>query len=61
MITDWQTLARAEPGLAPGQYDVALRPGTSAVAYAQALQQRLGPATRSCRTAATRACRSSSA
>jgi putative ABC transport system permease protein len=44
MITDWQTLARAEPGVAPGLYEVALRPGTSADAYVQALQQRLGPA-----------------
>jgi putative ABC transport system permease protein len=44
MITDWQTLARAEPGVTPSLYDVALRPGTSAAAYAQALQQRLGPA-----------------
>jgi putative ABC transport system permease protein len=44
MITDSQTLARAEPGQGPGMYDVALRPGTSAVAYTQALQQRLGPA-----------------
>ena len=44
MITNWQTLARAEPGVTPSLYDVALRPGTSAAAYAQALQQRLGPA-----------------
>ena len=44
MITDWQTLTRAEPGQAPDLYDVALRPGTSAASYAQAVQQRLGPA-----------------
>jgi putative ABC transport system permease protein len=44
MITDWQTLARAMPGVTPGMYDVAVRPGVSAEAYAQALQQRLGPA-----------------
>jgi putative ABC transport system permease protein len=44
MVTDWQTLARAEPGATPSLYDVALRPGTSADAYVQALQQRLGPA-----------------
>jgi putative ABC transport system permease protein len=44
MITDWRTLGRAEPGQAPAMYDVALRPGTSAAAYTQALQQRLGPA-----------------
>ncbi len=44
MITDWQTLARAEPGLAPALYDIALRPGTSAAGYVRALEQRLGPA-----------------
>ncbi|HEV3290047.1 MAG TPA: FtsX-like permease family protein [Streptosporangiaceae bacterium] len=44
MVTDWQTLARVMPGQAPSMYDVALRPGTSAAAYTQALQQRLGPA-----------------
>jgi putative ABC transport system permease protein len=43
MITDWQTLAGASPSLSqPGQYDVGLRPGTSASAYAQALGNRLG-------------------
>jgi putative ABC transport system permease protein len=43
MITDWQTVASADPGLAqPVQYDVGLRPGTSAAAYAQALGNRLG-------------------
>jgi putative ABC transport system permease protein len=43
MITDWQTVASADPGLAqPDQYDVDLRPGTSASAYAQALGNRLG-------------------
>jgi putative ABC transport system permease protein len=42
MITDWQTLAKAEPGPMPGQYDVALRPGTSVTTYAQALERRLG-------------------
>jgi putative ABC transport system permease protein len=43
MITDWQTVASADPSLAqPGQYDVGLRPGTSAPAYAQALGNRLG-------------------
>jgi putative ABC transport system permease protein len=43
MITDWRTVASADPGLAqPGQYDVGLRPGTSASAYAQALGNRLG-------------------
>lgn len=42
MLTDWPTLARAVPGLAPQWYDVALRPGTNAQAYANALG-RLGP------------------
>jgi putative ABC transport system permease protein len=43
MITDWRTVASADPSLAqPGQYDVGLRPGTSASAYAQALGNRLG-------------------
>ncbi len=37
MITDWQTLARAEPGVAPSMYDVALRPGVSAASYVRAL------------------------
>src|SRR4029077_9730897 len=44
MIADWPTLTRAEPRQVPDLYDVALRPGTSAASYAQALQQRLGPA-----------------
>jgi putative ABC transport system permease protein len=44
MITDWQTLARAMSVVTPGMYDVAVRPGVSPGAYAQALQQRLGPA-----------------
>jgi putative ABC transport system permease protein len=42
MFTDWQTLAAADPSLAPDQYDVALRPGTSADAYAASLSSRLG-------------------
>jgi putative ABC transport system permease protein len=45
MITDSQTLARVSPGQAlPEQYDVGLRPGTSASAYSQALGSRLGSA-----------------
>jgi putative ABC transport system permease protein len=45
MVTDWQTLDRVNPGQAlPDQYDVGLRPGTSAAAYSQALGSRLGPA-----------------
>jgi len=42
MVTGWRTLAPARA--APGMYDVALRPGTPAAGYVQALQQRLGPA-----------------
>jgi putative ABC transport system permease protein len=44
MITSWQTLAGADHHLTVDQYDVSLRPGTSAAAYAQALGSRLGPA-----------------
>jgi putative ABC transport system permease protein len=45
MITDWQTLASADPALAqPNQYDVGLRPGTSAAQYVQTLGNALGPA-----------------
>ena len=42
MLTDWPTLARAEPGLAPDTYDVGLQSGTSATAYASSLQNKLG-------------------
>ena len=35
-------LAGIDPGLAPGQYDVALKPGTSAQAYASTLRAALG-------------------
>jgi putative ABC transport system permease protein len=42
MFTGWQTLASADPGLAADQYDVGLRPGTSADAYAQTLGAVLG-------------------
>jgi putative ABC transport system permease protein len=42
MITDWQTLARAGHDPAASQYDVGLRPGTSAAGYAQALGAALG-------------------
>jgi len=42
MITDWRTLAGADPGLAATRYDVGLRPGTSAAGYAQALDAALG-------------------
>jgi putative ABC transport system permease protein len=38
MLTDWPTLARAEPGVTPSVYDVALRPGISATSYVNALR-----------------------
>jgi len=44
MITGWPTLATAGRPPAVTQYDVGLRPGTSAAAYAQALGARIGPA-----------------
>jgi putative ABC transport system permease protein len=43
MITDWATLARADPGLAAATFDVGLRPGTSAAGYAGAVDAALGP------------------
>jgi putative ABC transport system permease protein len=43
MITDWQTLANADPGLAPDQYAVGLRAGTSVLGYRAALLPELGP------------------
>jgi putative ABC transport system permease protein len=43
LITDWQTLASADPGLAPDQFAVGLRPGTPLLAYRAALRPRLGP------------------
>jgi putative ABC transport system permease protein len=42
MVTDWATLARADPGLAAGTFDVELRPGTSAAGYARAVDAALG-------------------
>jgi putative ABC transport system permease protein len=46
MLTDWRTLAAADPALRPdpsnGQYDVGLRPGTDTTAYVQALGAKLG-------------------
>jgi len=42
IIASTSTLAALDPGLAPGQYDVALKPGTSAQAYATALSAALG-------------------
>jgi putative ABC transport system permease protein len=42
MVTDWQTLASADPGLEAGVYDVGLRPGTSPADYARQVQAALG-------------------
>jgi len=42
IIASQSTLAVIDPGLAPGQYDVALTPGTNAQAYADALNAKLG-------------------
>ena len=46
MLTDWQTLTAADPGLTPdpmnAQYDVGLRPGTDPNAYVRALGPQLG-------------------
>jgi putative ABC transport system permease protein len=44
ILTDWPTLASAQPGLTPAVYDVGLRPGTSPGDYAAALSRALGPA-----------------
>ena len=44
ILTGWQTLAGADHNLVVNQYDIGLRPGTSASAYAQALGSKLGPA-----------------
>jgi putative ABC transport system permease protein len=43
VLTDWRTLAAANPRLIAGQYDVGLRPGTDPRAYAAALSHLLGP------------------
>jgi putative ABC transport system permease protein len=46
MLTDWRTLAAADPGLTPdpsnAQYDIGLRPGTDPIAYVQAIGPKLG-------------------
>jgi len=46
MLTDWRTLAAADPGLTPdplnARYDVGLRPGTDPTAYVHALGPKLG-------------------
>jgi putative ABC transport system permease protein len=42
IIASTSTLAALDPGLVPGQYDVALKPGTGAHAYTSALSAALG-------------------
>ena len=42
IIASTFTLAALDPGLAPGQYDVALKPGTNAQAYAHTVGTALG-------------------
>ena len=42
IIASRSTLAALDPGLSPDQYDVALTPGTNAVAYADATGAKLG-------------------
>jgi putative ABC transport system permease protein len=42
IIASTSTLAALDPGLAPGQYDVALKPGTNAQAYAHTVGATLG-------------------
>ena len=42
IIASTSTLAALDPGLAPGQYDVALKPGTSAQVYATTVHATLG-------------------
>ena len=43
MLTDSETLASSGHPPAPSQYDIGLRPGTSAGAYAQAVSLAIGP------------------
>ena len=42
LFTSWQTLGGAAAGLAVGQYDIALKPGTSTQAYSGAMDRALG-------------------
>ena len=44
MLTDWQTVATADPRLVAATYDVGLRPGTDPRAYAAAIGRSLGSA-----------------
>jgi putative ABC transport system permease protein len=43
LFTSWQTLGGPAAGLAPEMYDIALKPGTNAKSYTQALSTALGP------------------
>jgi putative ABC transport system permease protein len=43
IVTNWPTLRAIDPGVAPDQFDVGLRPGTSAAGYVNAIGRRLGP------------------
>lgn len=43
LVTSWATLRKLHPGIVPNQFDVGLRPGSSAEAYANAVSSRLGP------------------
>jgi putative ABC transport system permease protein len=43
MIGGLSTLSAVDPGLSPGQYQVALAPGTDAASYVAALSSALGP------------------
>jgi putative ABC transport system permease protein len=43
LVTSWSTLRTLDPSVTPDQFDVGLRPGTSASTYANALNRRLGP------------------
>ncbi|HLW96685.1 MAG TPA: FtsX-like permease family protein [Solirubrobacteraceae bacterium] len=43
IVTNWRTVATADSGLSPDQYDVGLRAGTNDDSYTHALAQALGP------------------
>ena len=43
LVTNWATLRTLHPTVVPDQYDVGLRPGTSASTYVNAVSRRLGP------------------
>ncbi len=43
LVMSWATLHALDPGAVPDQFDVGLRPGTSASGYANSVSRRLGP------------------